>query len=194
MAHVKLVAHPRGIVRKLAFGYTRRNFGHVVEPTAAAANHAGVLAAWGAMEMLAARSWKKIDPALRGLVVQLVSTRIGCPWCIDYGYFETVEQGTSPEKVRNVSNWRDSDVFDDRERAAFEYAEIATGSPAEVPGDVAERLRRHFGEAEIVELAAWVALENYRSRFNAGLGLKSEGFSDRCEIPLAAARTAGSAG
>ena len=40
---------------------------------------------------------------------------------------------------------------------------------------------------EIVELTGWIALENYRSRFNAGLGLKSEGFSDSCEIPLRAA-------
>ena len=30
---------------------------------------------------------------------------------------------------------------------------------------------------------AWVALENFRSRFNAGLGLRSQGFSDNCEIP-----------
>ena len=31
-------------------------------------------------------------------------------------------------------------------------------------------------------LAAWIALENYRSRFNAALGLRSEGFTDRCEL------------
>ena len=31
-------------------------------------------------------------------------------------------------------------------------------------------------------MAAWVALENYRSRFNAGLGLKSQGFSDSCRV------------
>jgi hypothetical protein len=27
-----------------------------------------------------------------------------------------------------------------------------------------------------------VALENFRSRFNAGLGLRSQGFSDNCDI------------
>jgi hypothetical protein len=45
------------------------------------------------------------------------------------------------------------------------------------------RLHEHFTEAEIVELAAWVAMENFRSRFNAGLGLHSQGFSDSCEVP-----------
>lgn len=44
----------------------------------------------------------------------------------------------------------------------------------------------YLSDAEFVELAAWVALENFRSRFNAGLGLRSQGFSDSCEIPMRA--------
>lgn len=183
MAHVELVEQPRGFIRRLAFRYSRREFGRVVEPTQAAAHHAGVLVAWGSMEMAAARGWTKLDKSLRGLVVQLASSRIGCPWCIDYGYYENVEGGADPSKVRDVLAWRDSPLFDERERVALEYAETATASPAEVPEELAQRLHRHFREDEIVELAAWVALENFRSRFNAGLGLRSQGFSDSCEIP-----------
>jgi alkylhydroperoxidase family enzyme len=52
-----------------------------------------------------------------------------------------------------------------------------------VSDDLARRLHEHFNDSEIVELAGWVALENFRSRFNAGLGLHSEGFSDQCELP-----------
>lgn len=183
MAHVDLIERPEGLIRRYAFRYSRRRFGRIVEPTQAAAHHKGVLVAWGSLEMGAARGWKKLDKSLRGLVVQLTSSRIGCPWCIDYGYYETLEEGTDPEKVRSVASWRDSPLFDERERTALEYAETATGSPAEVSGELAERLHRHFDEEEIVELAAWVALENFRSRFNAGLGLKSQGFSDSCEVP-----------
>ena len=39
----------------------------------------------------------------------------------------------------------------------------------------------------MVELAAWVALEHFRSRFNAGLGLRSQGFAQTCAVPGAAA-------
>jgi len=184
MAHVQLIERPRGAVRKFAFSYSRRRFGRVVEPTSAAAHHSGVLVAWGAMEMGAARSWKKLDHSLSGLVIQLTSMRIGCPWCIDYGFFENVQGGTDPEKIRGLSSWRESPLFDDREKTAFEYTEAATSNPAEISDDLAERLHRHFDEEQIVELAAWVALENFRSRFNAGLGLKSQGFSDSCEVPI----------
>jgi alkylhydroperoxidase family enzyme len=44
-------------------------------------------------------------------------------------------------------------------------------------------LHGHFSDAQIVELAAWVSLENCRSRFNAWLGLQSRGFSDACQVP-----------
>ena len=65
----------------------------------------------------------------------------------------------------------------------LEYAEVATGCPAEVSEELAARVRRHLSDAEFVELAAWVALENFRSRFNAGLGLRSQGFSDSLRDP-----------
>jgi alkylhydroperoxidase family enzyme len=85
--------------------------------------------------------------------------------------------------VRAVGQWRSSDLFDERERVVLEYAEVATGSPGEVSDELAARVRSHLSDAEFIELAGWVALENFRSRFNAGLGLKSQGFSDHCDIP-----------
>jgi alkylhydroperoxidase family enzyme len=160
-----------------------RRFGKVVEPTAAAAHHSGVLVAMGTLETAVQFGWKKLDPTLRWLAVQATGTLIGCSWCIDYGYYEGTHEGIDPAKVRAVGGWRGSDLFDDRERVVLEYAESATGCPVEVSGELAARLRAHLGDAEFVELAAWVALENFRSRFNAGLGLRSQGFADTCEVP-----------
>src|SRR5581483_5968689 len=109
-----------------------------------------------------------------------VSARIGCSWCIDYRYYEGMNDGIDPAKVRAAGDWRNSELFDDRERAVLEYAEQASGCPAEVPAELVDRLHRHLSDPEIVELAAWVALENFRSRFNAGLGLRSQGFAEQC--------------
>ena len=44
-------------------------------------------------------------------------------------------------------------------------------------------LRDQLGDAALVELTMMVAVENQRSRFNSALGLTSQGFKDRCEIP-----------
>jgi len=183
MAHVPLQEHPKGAVPRLATGYTKRRFGQTVEPLEAAAHHSGVLVAMGALETAVQFGWKKLDPTLRWLVIQATSMRIGCSWCIDYGYFEGMHKGVDPAKVRAVGQWRSSDLFDERERVVLEYAEVATGSPAEVSDELAARVRGHLSDAEFVELAGWVALENFRSRFNAGLGLRSQGFADHCDIP-----------
>ena len=186
MAHVTLEKEARGVIPRLARRYTRHRFGQMVEPTAAASHHSGVLVAMGALETAAGMGWKKLDPTLRWLAIQSASTQIGCSWCVDYGYFEGMHDGIDPEKVRAASRWRECTLFDERERLVLEYAEAATESPARVTDELAARLHAHFDEAEIVELAAWVALENFRSRFNAGLGLRSQGFAERCAVPPSA--------
>ena len=191
MAHVPLHEEPHGVIPRLARWYTKRRFGQMVEPTAAASHHSGVLVAMGGLESAVQLGWKKLDPTLRWLAIQTTATRIGCSWCIDFGYFEGMNDGIDPAKVRAVSRWRTSDLFDDRERAVLEFAEVATTCPAEVSDGLAARVRAHLSDAEFVELAAWVALENFRSRFNAGLGLHSQGFSDKCEIPMRAAAESG---
>jgi alkylhydroperoxidase family enzyme len=194
MAHVPLKYDAKGLIPRLARLYTTRTFGQLVEPFGAAAHHSGVLAAVGAIETVAAKSWNKLDPTLRWLAIQAVSTQIGCSWCVDYGYYEGMHDGVDPPKVRAAAHWRDSDLFDECERAVLEYAERATGSPGHVPDALMDRLHRHLSDAEIVELAAWVALENFRSRFNAGLGLKSQGFADSCELPPLQNPSTGKAG
>jgi alkylhydroperoxidase family enzyme len=182
MATVTLIERPSGLIARCAALYARRRFGQAVEPAMAASHHGGVLVAMGALETVVERGWKRLDPCLRWLAIQAAAGEIGCSWCTDFGYYEGMHQGIDPRKVRDVPRFRDSDAYDDSERAVLEYAVAATASPVVIPDELVQRLHGFLTEPEIVELAAWVALENYRSRFNAGLGLKSQGFSDRCEV------------
>ena len=55
----------------------------------------------------------------------------------------------------------------------------------ETTPELVARLEAALGRKALVELAAMVALENERSRFNGGLGLVSQGFSSgACAVPL----------
>jgi alkylhydroperoxidase family enzyme len=189
MANVTLQYDAKGIVARFAHSFTKKKMGKMAQPTAAASNHSGVLVALGALEMAVEKGWKKLDPTLRWLALEVAGAEIGCSWCVDFGYYLGMNQGIDPAKVRAALHWRDSDLFDERERTVLEYAEGATATPVQISEELVERLHTHFTDAEIVELAGWVALENLRSRFNAGLGLHSEGFSDKCEIPMRTATT-----
>ena len=51
-----------------------------------------------------------------------------------------------------------------------------TATPAEVSEDVYAAAARHFSEAQLVELAATAALENYRARLNRAFLVEAQGF------------------
>ncbi|HEV7214674.1 MAG TPA: hypothetical protein VGP33_06075 [Chloroflexota bacterium] len=56
-----------------------------------------------------------------------------------------------------------------------------TAAPADVPDALFARLRAHFDEPQLVELAATVALENFRARFNRAFGVEPNSFY--CPLP-----------
>ena len=86
------------------------------------------------------------------------------------------------EKVAEVLNWRDSKLFSPAERVALEYAERITYTDRQVDGALFTELKKHFTEAQIVELTAAIAMENFRSKFNPPLGVEAQGF---CMVPAA---------
>jgi alkylhydroperoxidase family enzyme len=84
------------------------------------------------------------------------------------------------EKLADVVNWRTSRRFSATERAALEYAERITITGQTVDDELFAELGRHFTEAQIVELTAAIAMENFRSKFNPALGIEAQGF---CMVP-----------
>jgi alkylhydroperoxidase family enzyme len=84
------------------------------------------------------------------------------------------------EKMQNVARWRDAPVFSEAERLALEFAEKATITGQRVEPELIGKLRKHFDDAQLVELSAAVALENFRSKFNVPLGVEAQGF---CVVP-----------
>ena len=87
-----------------------------------------------------------------------------------------MQAGASDDKIRQVPTWRESSLFSPLERDALEYAERMTVTGEKVTDELFARLRGHFTEAQVVELTAVVALENFRSKFNPPLGIEAQGF------------------
>ena len=88
-----------------------------------------------------------------------------------------MQAGATDDKIRQVPTWRDSALFSAMEKDALEYAEKMTITGEKVTDELWGRLRGHFTEAQLVELTAAVALENFfRSKFNVPLGVEAQGF------------------
>jgi len=87
-----------------------------------------------------------------------------------------MQAGAAEDKIRDVERAAQSALFADDERAALAYAEAMTITGQKVSDALFTRLRSYFSEAQIVELTAAVALENFRSKFNVALGIEAQGF------------------
>jgi alkylhydroperoxidase family enzyme len=190
MARISLTP-PKTLSYRLTTWYTRRRYGMQLEPLAAMGHNMPVTRADAIFELQIAR-WHKLGHGLKDLAVMAAAARIGCAWCMDFGYWEAITNHHVPaEKIRAVPHWRDSDVFSELERLVLAYAEAMTATPPQVTDETVAQLRAHLDEAQLVELTAIVAVENLRSRINAALGLTAQGFKDRCEIPGAGTPAAG---
>jgi AhpD family alkylhydroperoxidase len=81
--------------------------------------------------------------------------------------------GVAPAKIAALASWRDSDLFDAKERAALDYVEQA-GRSGEVDDATFAATRGHFSPQEIVELTVLVAWYVGNSHFVRALRIASE--------------------
>src|SRR5713226_5960482 len=133
-------------------------------------------------------AWDAADESLKTFAHMAVAAQVGCSWCLDINYFQALNQNLDLAKASQVPRWRESELFTPLERNVLEYAEAMTNTPPTVTDELSARLLEQLGPAAMVELTACIAFANLSTRNNTALGITSQGFSDACEIPLAALR------
>lgn len=165
-----------GPLVRLAYAISKRKMGTVPTPVAVTAHHPGLMAGYSAFELATERA-KRVDARLKDLAALRAAMLVGCEWCLDFGPKVAREIGVSEEQLRELHRWADSDAFSPLEKLAIEYAEAMTATPAQATDEIVARLREHLDEAQVVELTAAIAIENYRARFNDAMGMAPQGFS-----------------
>jgi alkylhydroperoxidase family enzyme len=84
------------------------------------------------------------------------------------------ELGIADEKIDRLADYAASPLYDERERAALEYADAMTVTGRDVSDNLFARLRTLYTDDEIVELTAVIAWENSSSKFNRALRVPSQ--------------------
>ena len=83
--------------------------------------------------------------------------------------------GVTNEKIDALSEYATSQLYDDAERVALEYADTMTITGREVSDELFKRLRQFYSDDALVELTATIAWENASSKFNRALRVASQG-------------------
>lgn len=102
-----------------------------------------------------------LDPTLIELVKLRASLINGCAYCVDMHTKVARSFGETEQRLYAVSVWRETPFFSDRERAALAWTEAVTlVNVDQVPDEVYELARQHFGEQELVDLTLTIVTIN----------------------------------
>ncbi|MBI1245952.1 MAG: carboxymuconolactone decarboxylase family protein [Alphaproteobacteria bacterium] len=94
-----------------------------------------------------------LDAKLRHLVDIRVSQMNGCAFCVDMHVKEAKIAGERELRLHHVAIWRESPLFDARERAAFAWAEALTRLGEHgVTDALYDEARAQFDEKSLAEL------------------------------------------
>lgn len=176
------IDQPAGLLGRLIGWLSNRLYGQAADNGYAMAANRKVLWATLFHERRVAK-FDSLDPMLTSLVEMAVAMEIGCSWCVDFGFFKANGEGLDLAKLAAVPQWRDADNLTSLEKQVIEYAIASTATPSAATDEMVAQLRTALGDEALVELTMMIAIENQRSRFNASLGLVSQGFSASCRLP-----------
>jgi len=161
------------------FWNQKRKYGQILKPALLWGRVPKLFAAVATLYGVLDRKSSPLSPALRSLVTVRVSQINWCAFCVDINASTLAKRLGSLDKIEVLEQWRESELFDEKERIALEYAEAMTYSDRQVDDKLMNELKNFFDEETIVELTGLIAFQNMSSKFNSALDAPAQGF---CKI------------
>ena len=118
-----------------------------------------------------------LEKRIRNLCELKGAAMIGCEYCVDLGSQICRNAGFSDEELLAIPRYKNSELFNEREKVALDYTVAVMRTPVEVTDELFAKLQEHFTTEQIVELTALLTLVNL-DRFNAAFEIGSAGFSE----------------
>jgi uncharacterized peroxidase-related enzyme len=100
------------------------------------------------------------------LCLVTVSLLNRCTYCVSHHAPKLTVQGISEEGATRLLDYKDHPELDDVDKLVVEYAVAVTNQWNRTRDEIFARLRRHFTEAQIVEMTWRTALCGAFNRFN----------------------------
>ena len=171
------IEKPRGLMMKLVYATTRRQFGKVITPLKVVS--ARMPLAFGSFTAKIAKLDRKLVLPVESVMLvreQVARTNV-CLFCIDIGRAFTIQASMSQAKFDALADYQTSPLFSEKERVMLDYVTELTRDKKVNPA-VFERLRSFFAEREICEIVWLVASEHVYNMTNIGLNIHSDMLCD----------------
>ena len=110
-----------------------------------------------------------LEESLMRLVEIRASQINGCGVCLDMHAKEARQAGETEERVLMLSAWRETTLYNEREKAALAWTDTLTRlSEKGAPDDVYEAVQAQFSEEEQIALTLMIGVINSFNRIGVG--------------------------
>jgi AhpD family alkylhydroperoxidase len=110
-----------------------------------------------------------LEKSLMELVKIRASQINGCGVCLDMHAKDARKAGETEERVLMLSAWRETTLYNDREKAALAWTEALTRLPEKgAPDEIFEAVQANFSEEEQIALTLLVGVINSFNRIGVG--------------------------
>jgi len=124
-----------------------------------------------------------LDGTLLELVRLRASLMNGCEYCIHLHTADLRKKNESAERIAGVAEWRGSELYTKRERAALAWAEAVTDIQEGHASDAKyEAVRAEFTDVETVNLTLVITTINAWNRISIALGSHSSHGSEKVPV------------
>ena len=171
------IEKPKGLMMKLVYHFTRRQFGKVLTPLKVYAVR--LPPAFGMFYGKISKLDKKLLlPSETAMLIREQVARINvCLFCMDITRSVTIKASMNEAKFDALEQYRTSACFTDAERAALDYVTELTRDK-QVNPDTFARMSRYYSERDICEIVWVVASEHIYNMTNIGLNIHSDMLCD----------------
>jgi uncharacterized peroxidase-related enzyme len=116
---------------------------------------------------------RSLDRKLYELIYLRVSFINGCHYCQQHHVASSKRVGLTAEDWQALKDGNYA-RFSEKEQTGLAYAEKLTRAPHDITDGDVETLKKHFSDAEIVDLHLLIGLANLTNRFTDPLSLELE--------------------
>ena len=171
------IEKPQGLIQKLVYAGTRRQFGKVPAPVKVV--YSRMPAAFGMFISKISKLDKKLElPLETQMLVRERVARINvCEFCIDIGRFFVIKAGMNEAKFDALEDYATSPFSLRPTGPLLDYVTELTRDK-QVKPETFDRLARHFSERAICEIVWLVASEHVYNITNIGLNIHSDMLCD----------------
>jgi alkylhydroperoxidase family enzyme len=167
------IEKPKGLMMKLVYYFSRRQFGRVLTPIKV--HSARLPVAFGMFAGKIGQLDKKLElPRETVFLIREQVARLNvCLFCMDIGRSFAIKASMNEAKFDALARYSTSPLFSDAERAALDYATELTRDKKVNPATFA-RLSGFYSERAICEMVWLVASEHFYNMSNLGLNIHSD--------------------